>query len=199
MHITRFIFSKLFIAVLCTCCYLPVSANHVNQNKHANHALIIEPVPPQKIIVQFLKWYKVNLTRANSFRILITDSAGNYTFSKTASNNYLLFLKSSKCVSPGYIEYWRAYFNDKAVELRNHPTQTDIPEGFDFDFVLVTQEPDILLNGLNRIQFKTVSISSTSAVIKLIWPYRDSMEYVFEMHKSKNGWQIGYISTPNFD
>ncbi len=156
-------------------------------------------MPVQKVIIKFLQWYKINLHKANSFQLLAKDSADNYMINKDAVTSYLNFLKSSKYISPKYIAYWQTYFDDKATELKDHPIQSDIPEGFDFDFILITQEPELVLNQINRTKFKTVSMNSTVALIELKWPGKNSMQYEFEMYKGKYGWQIGYISTPNFD
>lgn len=158
-----------------------------------------DPQPAQQVIIQFLKWYKANLNKANNFPILIKDSTGNFMVNKAASTAYLNFLKSSRCISQKYIDHWKIYFDDKAIELKDHPLQSDVPEGFDFDFVLITQEPELVLNQIGRIKFKTISVSASVALIGLKWPGKDSMEYEFEMYKTKAGWQIGYISTPNFD
>jgi len=157
------------------------------------------PVPAQQVIIQFLKWYKTNLNKANNFPILVKDSADNFMVNKAASTSYLNFLKSSQCISQKYIEYWKVFFDDKASELRDHPIQSDIPEGFDMDFVLITQEPDIILNKIANLKFKIVSMNEKVALIGVRLPSDKSVQYEFEMYKSKAGWQIGYISTPNYD
>jgi len=158
-----------------------------------------DPVPAQQVIIQFLKWYKTNLNKASNFPFLVKDSAGNFMVNKSACNNYLDFLKTSKCISQKYIEYWKVFFDDKASELRDHPMQSDIPEGFDMDFVLITQEPDIVLNKIANLKFKIVSMNEKVALIGVRLPSDKSVQYEFEMYKSKAGWQIGYISTLNYD
>ncbi|MEO5945270.1 MAG: hypothetical protein ABIP79_00525 [Chitinophagaceae bacterium] len=158
-----------------------------------------DTIPAQQVIIKFLKWYKVNLNKANNFPILIKDSADNFMVNKAACTNYLNFLKTSECISQKYIEHWSIYFNDKADELIEHPLQSDVPEGFDFDLVLITQEPDLVLNQIDHIKFKTISANASVALIGLKWPGKNTVEYEFEMYKTKAGWQIGYISTPNFD
>ncbi|MEO5943495.1 MAG: hypothetical protein ABIP30_03600 [Ferruginibacter sp.] len=155
--------------------------------------------PAQQAVVKFLKWYKVNLHKANSFPFLVKDSADNFMVNKSACSNYLNFLKSSQYISQKYMEYWKVFFDDKALELRDHPSQSDIPEGFEMDLVLITQEPELVLNKIDRIKFKTISTNNSVALIGVTWPGKDAMQYEFEMYKTKAGWQIGYISTPNFD
>ena len=77
--------------------------------------------------------------------------------------------------------------------------QSDVPEGFDFDLVLITQEPELILNKIERLKFKTISMKGSTAIIGVTCPGDDSIDYEFEMHKTKTGWQIGYISTSNYD
>ena len=177
------------------CCFNDVFAN----NYEATIIITNDPTPVQQTVIKFLKWYKANLNKANSFPLLIKDSAGNFMVNKSACTDYLNFLKSSNCISQKYIDYWQVYFADKATELRDHPGQSDMPEGFDFDFVLISQEPELVLNQIGRIKFKNISMNASVAMIGLKWPGKNSMEYEFEMYKTKSGWQIGYISTPNFD
>lgn len=158
-----------------------------------------DPAPAQQTIIKFLKWYKINLNKANNFPILVKDSADNFMVDKKASNGYLNFLKSSQCISQKYIELWKVFFDDKASELRDHPNPSDIPEGFDMDFVLITQEPDIILNKIANLKFNIISMNEKVALIGVRLPSDKSVQYEFEMYKTKAGWQIGYISTPNYD
>ncbi|MEO7045416.1 MAG: hypothetical protein ABI091_08950 [Ferruginibacter sp.] len=186
-----FIICSLFV-----CCSF---TDAVAINREQMTAVKKDPVPAQQAIVQFLKWYKINLNKANNFPILVKDSADNYMVNKAACTDYLNFLKTSQCISQKYVEYWKVFFNDKASELRDHPIQSDIPEGFDMDLVLITQEPDIILNKIGNLKFKIVSMNEKVALIGVRLPSDKSVQYEFEMYKSKAGWQIGYISSPNYD
>ena len=153
----------------------------------------------QQVIIKFLQWYKTNMQKANSFPILVKDSADNFSINKKACRNYLNFLAGSQCLSAKYIAYWQSFFNDKAIGLENNPVKSDIPEGFDLDFVLVTQEPELVLEHIMQVRFKILSERSADKVILLTWPQKQSVQYEFEMHKNNQGWQIDYISTTNFD
>ena len=108
-------------------------------------------------------------------------------------------MKSSKCISPTYVEHWQNFFDSRAIQLKKNKLKSDIPEGFDYDFVLITQEPDLVLNQISRAKFKTVSAITSACLIDISWPVKDLMKYKFEMNYGKDGWQISYISTLNFD
>ncbi|MEO6229908.1 MAG: hypothetical protein ABJB11_12145 [Ferruginibacter sp.] len=186
----------IIICSLFVCCCF---SDAVASNQEQIVVVKKDPVPVQQVIIKFLKWYKINLNKANNFPILIKDSADNFMLNKAASTSYLNFLKSSQCISQKYIELWKVFFDDKSSELRDHPNQSDIPEGFDMDFVLITQEPDIILNKIANLKFKIVSMNEKVALIGVRLPSDKSVQYEFEMYKTKAGWQIGYISTPNYD
>jgi len=152
-----------------------------------------------KNITGFLHWYKNNLHKANAFPLLAKDTKGYYTVNAKACTAYLAFLKTSQFISAKYIDDWQTYFNDKAATLRKEKIESDIPEGFDMDFVLLTQEPEILLNAIGELQFNLISISNKAAVISARLAADSTIQYDFEMTNSKGAWEIDYISTPNFD
>lgn len=154
---------------------------------------------PKDVIIQFLKWYKVNLQKVNKLPILTKDSVNNFMVNTKACDTYLNLLNSSKCLSPRYIAYWRSYFNDQATGLQSNPVNSDIPEGFDLDFVLITQEPELVLNHISEARFNTHSLNKNMARIGISWPKQTGMDYIIELSKNKFGWQIDFISTPNFD
>ncbi|MEO5943494.1 MAG: hypothetical protein ABIP30_03595 [Ferruginibacter sp.] len=152
---------------------------------------------PKEMIIRFLKWYKTNLQKANKFPILVKDSADNFMVNTNASDNYLKLLNSSKCLSPRYIAYWRSYFDDQAIGLQSNPVQSGTPAGFDLDFVLVTRQPELILDHVNEARFDTYSLSKNMARIGVSWPKQPGLEYIIELTKNKSGWQIDFISSPN--
>jgi hypothetical protein len=187
------------LLIVCLFSYFPMEATPVFQKETQDISANPDVVSAQKVITKFLQWYKVNIIKANSFPILIKDRNDYYSVNKKAVTDYLNYLKSSNCISPKYLEHWQKFFDDKAIQLKKDKIISDIPEGFDFDFVLITQEPDLLLNQINRAKFKTISFNKSMALMGVSWSGKESMKYEFEMYHGKDGWQISYISTPNFD
>lgn len=189
------------LLILCLCiCYSSYSQSTTIKEKGAHlYRANTDTLTPKQVITKFLKWYKINLHKANSFPILIKDSVDNFMINKSAGNKYLSFLKSSGCLSSRYIAYWKSFIDDKAIGLQNNPLQSDIPADFDLDFILRTQEPELVLNHISEMKFQTVSARKNDMVIGLRGPQKEAGQYNFEMHKGAAGWQIDYISTPNFD
>ena len=150
-------------------------------------------------IVAFLQWYKINLHKANTFPLLAKDSLGYYAVSKKAADDYLNFMRSSKWVTEKYLNYWRTFLNEKTVSLQEEKLTSDMPEGFDLDFVLITQEPEIILNKIAELKMSIISMNATTALVSVTLPSVVEVAYEFEMYKVKELWKIGYISTPNYD
>lgn len=195
----KYIYSGLLIICvsICQATFAMQIVNDVNNDSHLYTDN--DSIAPKQVIIKFLKWYKLNLNKANSFPILIKDSANNFMINKSACARYLSLLKSSGCLSSTYIAYWKSFFDDQAVGLRNNPIQSDIPEYFDLDFILITQEPELVLDHINEMKFKTIFIRKNEANIAFIGPQKDAVQYMYEMHKTATGWQIDYISTPGND
>jgi len=152
-----------------------------------------------KSITGFLNWYNAQLHKANSFPFLAKDGNGFYVIDKKACSNYLAFLRSSKYISQNYIDAWQVFFDDKATLLKEQKMKDDIPEDFDMDFILMTQEPEVVLNNISKLKFKVVTMNSKTALIDVKLPADSTVDYKFEMINGKGGWQIEYISTANYD
>ena len=191
--------AAICISIAFSACTNSAPLMEIKKDKKEVIPAISDSAQVQISIVSFLQWYKLNINKANEFTILITDTNGNFKVNKTAYTDYLKFINSSSCISPKYIGYWKTYFADKESYLEDQSIKTYVPEGFDFDFILVTQEPELVLNNIDNINFNLVSLNEAVALVGLTLPGNDLIEYEFEMYKSKEGWQIGYISTPNYD
>ncbi|MES1181996.1 MAG: hypothetical protein ABUL44_04285 [Flavobacterium sp.] len=190
----------IVLMVLCSYAFhmAPVTKEISSTNNKTN-ILANDSLEANQRIISFLQWYKINLNKANNFPLLGKDSKGYYIVNKKACADYLDYLESSRSISTTYIGYWKRFFDDKAITLQKDKIKTDVPEGFDMDFVLITQEPEIILNNIDSLQFTTVSLNSTMALIGVNLPSDDSVQYEFEMRKNAGIWQIDYISTPNYD
>ncbi len=152
-----------------------------------------------KSITGFLQWYKTNLHKVNAFPLIAKDAKGYYMIDKKACTAYLDCLHGSNFMAPKYFGYWQTFFDDKATLLKKEKIKDDIPENFDMDFILITQEPELVLNKISKLRFHVISMNNKVALIGVKLPSDKSVQYEFEMYNGKAGWQIGYISTPNFD
>lgn len=148
-------------------------------------------------VIQFLKWYKQNYSKARDFEFIKTDAKGNYQVNLNDCKRYLDTLKSSGCISGSYIKDWQKYFDDKAAYLAENPQNEGPPEGFDYDLVLITQEPELVLDNIRKLKYKVLKCTSTKATVGVTGKF--GVDYEFEMSKSGKVWLIDYISTMNYD
>ena len=202
MNSTKLRLLQPVIAAAFLCCfaftYHPVIIEAKTKSNEAA-VTINDSVKIKANIIAFLRWYKVNLNKAAGFPLLAKDSKNYYMVNRKACTDYLAFLQTSKYISAEYVGHWQRYFDDKAADLKKEKIKSDIPEGFDMDFVLITQEPEIILDKIGTLKLTVVSMNKTLAVISVLLPSDSTVDYEFEMAKTKDGWQINYISTQNFD
>lgn len=149
----------------------------------------------QHTVKEFLSWYKSNYTQANSFGFTYQDKQGNYHVSIAQGEEYLKYLKSSGYISDKYVEDWLKYFIDKAAYLEENLQNEGPPEGFEFDLVLITQEPELVLNEVNNLQFAVTENNGEKAILQVAGDFG----YDFEMVKENGNWKIAYIATMNYD
>ncbi len=143
----------------------------------------------------FLHWYKQNYKKANSFKFTYEDKPGNYQVNLKDGENYLQYLKSSGYISDEYISLWMKYFTDKASYLKENLQNEGPPEGFEFDLILITQEPELILNAIEKLEFVVLEAKNNKAVMQISG---DGM-YNIDMTKKKGKWKIDYIATENYD
>lgn len=186
------IFIALFIANLHAECLnsddKKINVSHIGSINNDSLRMI-------QTVTGFLHWYKANYTEANSFGFTFQDKKGNYQVSISQSKKYLEFLKSSGFISEKYVIAWLKYFKDKAQYLQENLQNEGPPEGFEFDLVLITQEPELVLNNINNLQFVIVENSRSKAILQVIGEF----SYDFELIKENGKWMIEYIATNNYD
>jgi hypothetical protein len=149
-----------------------------------------------KNIKGFLNWYKDHYAIINDIGLTKSDPKGYYMVDEKACGNYLEYLKSSGFISESYISDWGKYFTSKVQYFKEQPQNEGPPEGFEMDLILLTQEPEVVLNAIDKLKFKTTTIKGNTAVIEVSNAY--SM-YDFEMSKIDGKWMIDYIATQNYD
>lgn len=151
-------------------------------------------------ILAFLSWYKANMmSEQNQYKFIVPDAKGMYSIDKKASEDYLSFLKSSGQISDQYLNEWRKYFTDRAKYFSENPSNEGPPEGFDMDLVLITQEPELVLDSLNQLKFQIKSMEHSKATMNVSGNPQYNIDYDFEMSKINEKWYIDYIATMNYD
>lgn len=163
--------------------YIPINVSEIKAEN--------DSVKMIKVIKGFLKFYKKNYKKANNFDFTVTDAKGNYQVNLDDCRKYLNYLKSSKFISDYYVKEWMEYFEERVNHFKeNHQTEGP-PEGFDYDLVLTSQEPELIYNYINELKFDVKESSKEKATIVMIgaWSYTVTMSNV-------NGkWKIDSLVT----
>jgi hypothetical protein len=156
---------------------------------------IIRPIPESiKAVEKFLIWYSKNYNKISKLNLVDNelDETTNevyYRVNFQQTEEYLAKLKSSNYISDKYIEKWRAYFKQKDEKFnKNHQTDGP-PEGFEFDFVLWTQEINGTLKAIDNIRFTKVEETENTSIVDV----DIVMNLRFHLTKQGQAWKIDEI------
>lgn len=117
----------------------------------------------------FLKWYKTNYERVGKLQNETVALVGKGTASQYRVNfknveKYISALRSSGYFSEIFFQYKRQYFKKADEKLLKTKQNDGPPEGFEYDFILFTQEPETILDNIDSLKLESVQ----TGVIKLI-------------------------------
>ena len=146
-------------------------------------------------IQQFLFWYKKNYWEVNKTGLSFVNKKVFYEVDSAACARYLDLLMDSGYLSSNYKKLWQDYFYSKAEWWKINPQTEGPPEGFDYDLVLLTQEPELFFDKPDSLLYKVEEITPTLAVISV----KADWTLFFEMTDEKGKWKIDYISGEGFD
>ena len=149
----------------------------------------------QEVAYGFLSWYKYHYQEANSFGLTYQDKQGNFHVSMVNCEAYLGYLKSSGFISEKYINTWLQYFNERATYFEQNLQNEGPPEGFELDYVLTTQEPELVFDALTNLQFEVFKIDETKATLLVAahWGYE------LQLSKTDGKWLIDNIVPLNYE
>ena len=104
-----------------------------------------------KVVEKFLKWYKENYGKISELS-LVDTSGESYSVDLSTCEEYLQLLNNSGYVSHSYIKKWRTYFEKYSEQYKTSLYSDGPPEGFEYDFILNTQEIDETLQSIDDIE-----------------------------------------------
>jgi hypothetical protein len=147
-----------------------------------------------KAVENFLIWYRKNYHIISKIRMVDNTFVGDsneviYRVDFKQTEEYLSKLKSSTYISDKYVEKWRAYFKKSDEKLKKIKQNDGPPSGFEFDFVLWTQEIDQTLDAIDDIKFTSINENNNTSVIEV----DIMMTLRFTLTKFNGKWQIDDI------
>jgi len=147
---------------------------------------------PKLIARNFLKWYKENRERLETFRLVNGkpgDSTQAYRVNFAETEKYLGELKKSGFFSDQYINSFRKYFIIADATLEQRPQYDGPAEGFSYDLVLKTQDSDEILDQIRKMKIIIKPVSADEAKVYLRFP-RVTVAMVLMMSRSGDKWLI---------
>ncbi len=173
---------------------MPNSDKNQTRQKTTDSAKSIEQlnIPPEKTVIDFLKWYKENYQPINDIELIYLapgDTIIPYSVDAIGTKKYLEYFENSGYVSKNYIKYWSNYFLERQQYFEDNLEFDGPPSGFEFDFVLLTQEVDEVLDSIENPEILNSEITKNQAIVKI----NISMRLSFCLTKSNNQWLIDKI------
>ncbi|TVT38338.1 hypothetical protein FNT36_19255 [Hymenobacter setariae] len=157
---------------------------------------------PEQAVRDYLNWYSANYNKLPTNFIKTVggnDTLGYYAVNSQVTENWLAAVQKSNLVSATFLQNWRSYFKQYADTLRLHPQNDGPPSGFDYDFLMLSQEADTKLTELQAGTFTTKLLNPARAVVAALGPQHDGWRegMTFTLAKSAAGkWQIDAVSIP---
>jgi hypothetical protein len=183
---------KNFITILAVVVFLVFvpCTNNSQTGKEIQPGLTKEPV---KTVVDFLKWYRENYEKISKIQMVnippLEDHDSVYTVNFEEIEEYLTYLKTSGFVSDKYLQQWRDFLVKAGKKLEQDKVNDGPPEGFDFDFVLWTQEINDTLEAIKNPKLISSKITQNKAVVKI----DIMMRLEFKLSKQNDKWLINDI------
>lgn len=91
-------------------------------------------------------WYRANYDKVNAIPVVNQKDGENYTVNFEEVDRYLALLKSSGYLADEFEYNFRQYFQSADQNLRANPVMEGPPPGFEYDLIIWTQEPEVVLN-----------------------------------------------------
>jgi len=182
------------LTLLIACQSKSKSENAESKSKQATQKENFETKESLQTVISFLKWYKANYKDVNRYELVnykesLHDSTKYYSVNFAETDKYLEKLKSSKLLSNEYLETWKSCFIKYEQNFQENPQNDGPPEGFDYDLVILTQEPEETLSSIEKPIVINVTESSEKATVNL----NIYMKLSFKLSKIDGKWLIDKI------
>ncbi len=158
---------------------------------------------PEKTVRAFLAWYtshQATLPAGFVDHADGQDTTKNYSVNVESTEAWVAEVRLSGVVSAAYLRHWRAYFHQYADTLRLHKQHDGPPAGFDYDFLMLSQEPQEKVAELKAGTFTTQILAPRQATVTVLGPqhdgWREGMEFKLSQTPSAK-WLIDEMSIPD--
>jgi len=150
---------------------------------------------PAKTIIDFLKWYRENQgiqsNLVNNSDSKTWDSTKFFSVNFAATEKYLSDLHATGFISEKYINEWRIYFKKCDKDFKDNLYNEPPIEGFDYDFIMQSQETEEDLKNLENSKVVYSNVSGDTSTVKINFVNGNKLLYKLTRHSDK--WLIDHI------
>ena len=153
-------------------------------------------------IVNFLTWHKksdadtMKENRQIIRYVSVNKNMVRRVMDKKSVEKYLAFYKKSGFLSDMFINNLRGYFYEIGITLAKSPLikkgEIIKIQGLDIDEILQSDEPELLMDNIDKSHFKKIVVLSNKAIVQLYTP-NSEITTVFTLTKVNDVWLIDYI------
>jgi len=172
------------------------TASAVEAITHTPSATTVDS--PTQTVREYLRWYSAHAEKLPT-NFIRTVNAGHYAVDFQATENWLAAVRHSNLLSDTFLQHWRSYFRQYADTLRLHRQDDGPANGFEYNFLMLSQEPDARAAELRAGTFTIKMADTTHAVVVALGPQHEGWRegLTFTMSRANTGkWLIDEIKVP---
>lgn len=190
---------KTLLGIIALCLVLwSCQSNNTSSNTASANSESAELQPAANTVVAFLTWYRDNYDSVGMMNLVTGNPPGdpnsNYAVDFPATEVYLGKLKASGYISDQYVKTWRTYFIKCDEEFKAEPQNDGPPSGFDYDFVMNSQDFDDDFKNIGNTRLDHGSLSGNKATVFMELPMSGQLRY--DLTKTDGKWLIDEIKYP---
>jgi hypothetical protein len=159
---------------------------------------------PARTAREFVEWYAGKMDSLSAIHLVSLDaskpdSLEHFVADYKAIDQWLAMVQRSHKVSPAYLAYWRTHCYNYADTLRL-AARGGPPYGFDYEFLMLSQEPDTRAAELKAGTFTVAGQSGNRARVQARGPqhegWREGLDFSLSQYPDR-GWLIDSIRVPS--
>ena len=155
------------LVVLALAGYRVDTMHKQNDNQSvAVSAVASDSAAAARSVVKLLNWYKNHIDSASRINLVDQKPGKPYAVNFKNGEKYLAYLRSSHLLTNTFLNEWRIYFRQRQQGFQLTQQNEGPPTGFEYDFVLLSQEVDLQLQSLNKLKITKVTVRKDRASVE---------------------------------
>jgi hypothetical protein len=151
---------------------------------------------PILFLRRFFRWYKTKFDYLDHHIFPVNmnfKTNAPYRINFTETEKYLSVLKSSGFFSDNYLIYNRNYFKEIDLTLQKTKQNDGTVDGLDYDPIVHSQEPEAMLENLNKIRLTVIKSTANDITVKMLTPFNVNTYSLFYLKKINGKYLVDKI------